>query len=235
MKAIRPPGWTFPKRVSLAWRLLLALLLLAFSAHGSFSDAAVVHFIVFVPPGFDDVKAVEFRVDNLPLGACTIEEHWDAPLVVGDLDDQISLAFYTPRPAPIVYLGHVVFIAHEEVGDDYAMKIERGIDAPWIIVVDGNLEEHRGDGWWHTFNCDGNQIPYCYCDIIISGWGYCLTVIWIVCLSCFTSSPCYNRTIGFECKAVHTSCCDCDKIVTFRWSCLAIFIPPPCHNRSIRF
>jgi hypothetical protein len=143
-------------------RSILAAILLVTVVVAAPAETAEVHFAV-IALDLEEVTAAEFRVDNLPVDACTIEEHWNTPLILGELGHNMAMGFSPPLPGPIAYLGRVDFTANEELGENWVMRVKASLESGKLVVVDGNYNEHDAYGYWYTFNCAEHEPPFCEC------------------------------------------------------------------------
>jgi hypothetical protein len=143
-------------KAALGSMMLIAIIMCAVNALG-----ATVHVVVFLPPNIPEITAVEFGVDDLPLDACSIEEHWYTEMVIGSLQEGgVALAFMPALSGPWVHLGDVTFTANEDIGYNYSMWVGESAMSDKLVVVDVNYQEHDAEGWRHIFNCTGS----CWCD-----------------------------------------------------------------------
>ena len=127
-------------RVLLALALLLTL---SSSALADYQPAKV--YVIFIDEDWyniiDELTAAEFAIENLPFDLCTITEHWNTNLIIGDAGTGIALAFSPPLTGPLFVLGYLEFIAWEPVPD--AMD-QVAHDAYEVGVLDEDPGSVRG-------------------------------------------------------------------------------------------
>jgi hypothetical protein len=145
-------------------RLIAALLILCAAGIARADYEPTIVHVVAWPMECEEVSAAEFAIDNLPVDQCTITEHWNTDLVIGDLGTGISLAFSPALTEMPFYLGYLEFIVMEPLGDDYTMNVVES-DAGYLILVDGNFDTHDIWGGKHIFNCSDPG----YCGWICGG------------------------------------------------------------------
>ncbi len=114
-------------------------------------EPTVVHVIVW-PWEFADLSAAELAIHNLPVDQCTITEHWNTPLVIGEAGTGVALAFSPPLTEVPFYLGYLEFIVWEPLGDDYTMDVVAS-DNGILSVYDSDFNEYEIYGGHHVFNC----------------------------------------------------------------------------------
>ncbi len=113
--------------------------------------------VVAIVPGVSAVSAVEFRVGNLPPNADggIVSTSWNTALVIGDLENGISLAFSPMLPGPVVHLGTINFYDYSGtwVGDDHMTSVLETLDSGNLVVVDDEFNTFPVLGGQFTFNC----------------------------------------------------------------------------------
>ncbi len=121
-------------------------------------------YVIATLSSINELRAVEFKLDNYPSGGI-ITPNWNTPLVIGDLQDDIALAFSENQTGSTVILGSLGFmsIATDWPGSNYVVTIAGGdiadIDAP--IIVDEEHVEHGVLGGRFTFNCTSDTNCAC--------------------------------------------------------------------------
>lgn len=122
---------------------------------------SVVVRVLAVLPDFtsDGITAAEFRIDNLPApeGGASWQVAWNTPLVIGDVESGIALAFSGPPLAgPIVELGQLTFTnidVEDWLGPDHRLSVEPSADGGVLVVVDEHYDTLPVAGGLFTFNC----------------------------------------------------------------------------------
>ncbi len=159
----------------------IALLLLALPVHadtliGLFADESgdqcwadiepyveiELHVLVFLDSYdiYGGLTAAEFRLENwpgnpgYPLGMVTA--NWNTDLLLGELDDDFSIAFSEPLQGSIVELGTLTLQMFSEdwIEDGQEVVVGPGYDCDCIVVVDGLFEIYEARGLQFTFNCE---------------------------------------------------------------------------------
>ncbi|MBM4118313.1 hypothetical protein FJ251_11350 [bacterium] len=109
--------------------------------------------------GIDAIIAAEFALAGLslspgyPLGQCT--PHWNSPLVIGSLEDDLAIAFTAPLAGPLALLGRLDFLPFgtDWPGVDRQLRVVAGSAQGAVILVDGDAVEREVLGGRFTFNC----------------------------------------------------------------------------------
>ncbi len=142
------------KRLTAAFLMLCA----AGTARADY-EPTIVHVVVW-HQDIEEVIAAEFAIDNLPYDQCTITEHWNTDLVIGDVGTGIALAFSPPLTEIPFYLGYLEFIVWEPLGDDYTMVVVANLEG-YLYVIDGDSNVHNVLGGMHIFNCSDDDPGAC--------------------------------------------------------------------------
>ncbi len=163
-------------------KMLLVLMILAFAATtamaytssiGMYADdlaticdldlpvyvSTPVYFFAHLDPAeLSEISAVQFKVDNIPsAGESLVTPDWNTDLAIGDLAEDLSLAFNPYLDGPLAFLGIVNFFALGAFDDDYVLTILPGDTRTDIILVNGPEGEIPVEiiagGSQFTFNC----------------------------------------------------------------------------------
>ena len=121
-----------------------------------------VHVLAWLDPEIESVTAVEFSLLNLPEdgNGGIITQIWMTPLTIGYLGYRFSLAFSTPLPGPLVYMGSLVFypLTDDWIGRDHQVIVREAQDSGTLAVVDQSFSTHNVAGGAYRFNCSlGNN------------------------------------------------------------------------------
>jgi hypothetical protein len=144
------------------------LMILLFPCLVSVAQADIIPARVYVIyldysyPPIEELWATEFQIDNLPLDQCTLTEHWNTELIIGNVEEGIALAFLQPLTGPLFYFGYLEFIAWEPVANDHVMTVVANGDTGMLAVVDGDYAVIIVGGGNHTFNCTEQCDWFCY-------------------------------------------------------------------------
>ncbi len=138
--------------------VMILLLLIAGIASGEGVD---VHVVVWLE-GIPELSAAEFRVDNLPIGPCSVEAEWNTDLIIGDVETGIALAFSPPLTGTTVHLGTLHITCFEPLDDEYQICVKESEEGGILAIVDGNYQTWDADGGGHLFNTD-NPNYWCEC------------------------------------------------------------------------
>ncbi|MBC8366019.1 hypothetical protein H8E52_01275 [bacterium] len=121
-----------------------------------------LHVLVFLDPYdfYGGLTAAEFRLENwpgnpgYPLGMVTA--NWNSDLLLGELDDDFSIAFSAAQPGPIVELGtlSLQMFSEDWIEDGQQIVVGPGNDCSCIVLVDELFEIYDADGLQFTFNCE---------------------------------------------------------------------------------
>jgi len=161
--------------------LVLALPVLAESYIGLFADEygdrcwaniepfveVRIHILVFLDSGdlSGGLTAAEFRLENwpgdpgYPLGDTSIE--WSSDLVLGQIDENLTIAFSSPQPGPVVKLAGITLqmYSNDWMEEGYRILVDEGLEDGLCAVVNDMFEIFDATGMQFTFNCD----PPCSC------------------------------------------------------------------------
>lgn len=116
-------------------------------------EPAEVHVVVSLGSHVSGLAAAEFRIIDLPWDFCLIEQAWDSPLTIGNIDYGFAIAFTELQSGPLVHLGTLTITAFEPAGDDYVMWVYPSLQSNQLVIVNENYEEVVAVGWFHAFNC----------------------------------------------------------------------------------
>ncbi len=137
---------------------MILLLLITGIASAEGVDVHVVVLLESIP----ELSAAEFRVDNLPIGPCSVEAEWNTDLIIGDVETGIALAFSPALTGPTVHLGTLHITCFEPLDDDYMMCVMESVDSGVLAVVDGDFITHDAYGLAHRFNTEAPDWCHCY-------------------------------------------------------------------------
>ena len=143
-------------------RFAFAALFLLIAA-GASAEGVDVHVAVYVDPDIAAVTAVEFKVDNLPVGPCAVEAAWNTPLVIGEVSTGIALAFSPPLipESYLVHVGTLHITCFEPLPENTLLCVVPTDDTGKLVVIDEVFQELGAYGMAHRFNTD---IPgWCEC------------------------------------------------------------------------
>jgi len=133
--------------------------------------ATQVYVLAYLPPDIEGITAAEFRIDNLPTEAMSINTFdWNTDLVIGSPGYGIALAFPDPLMGPLCLLGTISFFPLADFGPDWRMTIMPSNDSGNNIVVDLDFIGHpcSADPFFFTFNCTGALPGGCDCTVGIA-------------------------------------------------------------------
>jgi len=124
-----------------------------------------VYLIAILPPEIPGITAAEFRIDNLPTSAMALATYnWNTPLVIGNADYGIALAFSPSLPGPLAPLGSISFFPLTDWPWDWRVEVMASNDSGNLVVVDLDYNEVPCEpGHWLTFNCTGALPGGCDC------------------------------------------------------------------------
>jgi len=124
-------------------------------------EPAEVHVVVSLGDHVEGLAAAEFRIDNLPWDYCLIEQVWDSPLTIGNIDYGFAIAFTEVQWGPLVHLGTLYFTALEPVWENWTIQIAPSNQSGNLLIVDELYEEVWAAPFaWHRFNCT----YWCQCN-----------------------------------------------------------------------
>ena len=126
---------------------------------------ASVYVSAILPAWLTAITAAEFRIDNYPDPTgpyFIITENWNTPLVIGDPDYGIALAFEPPIAGPVAVMGTIDFFTITDPGPDYWMMVEASLSSGNLVVVGTDYNEYWAHGGMFTFNC---STYYCDCSM----------------------------------------------------------------------
>lgn len=139
---------------------------------GVLCEADVAQYVtstVYVFAYLNDIPgmtACEFRIDNLPTAAMSINTFtWNTTLVIGTPDYGIALAFAPALPGPLCLLGTIGFFPLQEFPDDWRMTVMPSNDSGNLVIVDLDYNEVPAEGYFFTFNCTGVLEGGCDCFV----------------------------------------------------------------------
>lgn len=132
--------------------LMLVILCFAGVAWADY-EPTQVHVVYLNTLDLDEVVAAQFAVGNLPLAQCTITEHWNTDMVIGNVIDGLDLYFPTPLTGQLMHLGWLEFTVWEPIEDDYLFSVIPHPGSGQLIIIDGVFNTIPVDGGNHIFNC----------------------------------------------------------------------------------
>jgi hypothetical protein len=126
-----------------------------------------VYLFAVLPASIPGITACEFRIDNMPTAAMALTTfNWNTPLVIGNADYGIALAFAPALPGPNAFLGSISFFPLMAWDPDFRMEIMASNDSGNLVVVDLDYNEVPAEpGHFFTFNCTGGLPGGCDCFI----------------------------------------------------------------------
>jgi hypothetical protein len=148
---------------------ILLLILLASTAAADYEPTRVYVIYLDGQYGIQEVSAAEFAIDNLPFDQCTITEHWNTNLIIGDLSGDIAMAFSPPLTGPLFILGYFECITWEPLANDHILRMVPTSEGN-LLVVDGDYIQYDVMGGYHTFNCTGYDCDWCGNNYNIGLW-----------------------------------------------------------------
>lgn len=129
------------------------VLLLPASALAQY-EPAEVHVVVSLGSEAEGLTAAEFRIDNLPWDYCLIEQVWDSPLTIGNVDYGFAIAFTEIQWGPLVHLGTLYLAALEPVWENWTIEVMPSNQSGHLLIVNEFYEEIPVYPFaWHRFNC----------------------------------------------------------------------------------
>lgn len=126
--------------------------------------STTVYVMAYLPADIPGMTACEFRIDNLPTAAMSINTFaWNTTLVIGTPDYGIALAFAPALPGPLCLLGTISFFPLQAFPADWRMTIMPSNDSGNLVIVDLDYNEVpcSADPYFFTFNCTGSLPGQC--------------------------------------------------------------------------
>lgn len=136
---------------------------------------------VYVCAMLDDTEAIsacEFGATGVNLPPNIITVTWDTTLVIGNIltPDGVALAFPTPKPAPLAYLGSIAYFLMAPLPQNSVMQIVPSGAGNLVVVDAATANELPAEGWRLIANCvPGGIYGDCLCEATIAtdeaAWG----------------------------------------------------------------